>query len=140
VLPLRRTASPAGGRARDGRRYRDDEACLTRFAASRDGVEVYIEPLPAVTDATAVSPSGTGDGAPDPLPGPGTVRSPDTTVLMVADTGEWIRRQVPGPQAAYHLARRLGIPAHDASVVGYPQRMREWSSRLAREAKARREP
>ncbi len=60
--------------------------------------------------------------------------------MLVAATGEWTRRRVPGPQAAHQLARRLGIPAYDAAVVGYPQRMRDWSARLAAESKARREP
>jgi hypothetical protein len=27
------------------------------------------------------------------------------------------------------LARKLGIPAYDAQVVGYPQRMRDWNRR-----------
>jgi hypothetical protein len=36
---------------------------------------------------------------------------------------------VPGPRAAHELAGRLGIPAYDAGVVGYPQRMREWNRR-----------
>ncbi len=138
MAPNRRTASPAGGRAREARRLHDDEACLTRFAASRQGVEAFVEPGPAVTDTTSVSASGTAADPGGALPDDRAVRFPDTTVLLVADSGEWIRRSVPGPQAAYQLAHRLGIPAHDACVVGYPQRMREWSSRLARQAQARR--
>jgi hypothetical protein len=96
-----------------GRAYRDGEVHLTRFAQTRTGVEAFVEPRTAVTD---------------------------TTIVLVAASGEWTRRPVPGPQAAHQLAHRLGIPAYDAGVVGYPQRMRDWNSRLAAEAKARREP
>jgi hypothetical protein len=42
---------------------------------------------------------------------------------------------VPSVQAAHDLAGRLGIPAYDAAVVGYPSRMREWTARQARAAK-----
>src|SRR6266567_2497182 len=102
----------AGSGGVDGRRLREDEAHLARFARSRGGVEAYVEPRTAVTE---------------------------TTMVLVAADGEWTRRRVPGPQAAHQLAHRLGIPAYDAAVVGYPQRMRDWNSRLAAEAKAKRE-
>ncbi|KWX00236.1 hypothetical protein C3Y87_05555 [Carbonactinospora thermoautotrophica] len=88
-----------------------DEAHLEEFARTRRGVEAYIEPRTAVTD---------------------------TTVVLVADTGEWTRRRVAGPQAAHALAYRLGIPAYDAAIVGYPQRMRDWTRRRAQEEEARR--
>ena len=104
------------GRARsDGRRgtldrgsQRVDLARLEQFVASRRGVEGYVEPRTAVTE---------------------------TTMLLVADTGEWTRRRVAGPQAAHSLAGRLGIPAYDAGLVGYPQRMREWNRRQSEERK-----
>jgi hypothetical protein len=79
-----------------------DRAHLEAFATSRRGVEAYIEPRTTVTE---------------------------TTVVLIADTGEWTRRRVPGPEAAYELARRLGIPVYEAAVVGYPARMREWNRR-----------
>ncbi len=88
-----------------------DEAHLEEFARTRRGVEAYIEPRTAVTE---------------------------TTVVLVADTGEWTRRRVAGPQAAHALAYRLGIPAYDATIVGYPQRMREWTRRRAEEEARRR--
>ena len=103
----------AGGGVSYGRDPREDEAHLTRFALSRGGVEAFVEPRTAVTE---------------------------TTVVLVAANGEWTRRRVPGPQAAHQLAHRLGIPAYDAMVVGYPQRMRDWSARVAAEARAKREP
>ena len=88
------------------------EAHLTEFARSRSGVEAFVEPRTAVTD---------------------------TTVVFVATSGEWTRRRVSGPQAAHTLARTLGIPAYDAEVVGYPQRMREWTRLKAEEDRRRRE-
>lgn len=88
------------------------EAHLTEFARTRVGVEAYIEPRTAVTE---------------------------TTVVFVATNGEWTRRRVAGPQAAHALARSLGIPAYDAGVVGYPQRMREWTRMRAQEDRRRRE-
>jgi hypothetical protein len=77
-----------------------DLAHLEAFARSRSGVEAFVEPRTAVTE---------------------------TTVVLVAATGEWTRRRVPSARAAHELAHRLGIPAYDAAVVGYPSRMREWS-------------
>ncbi len=87
------------------------ETHLTEFARSRPGVEAFVEPPTAVAS---------------------------TTVVFVANTGEWTRRAVPNARAAHDLANRLGIPSYDAAVVGYPQRMREWNSRRAAEQKARR--
>lgn len=109
----RRVGKIPGGDTGNSRVLRADEEHLAHFAASRAGVEAFVEPGGAVTE---------------------------TTVVLVAASGEWTRRRVPGPQAAHQLARRLGIPAFDAPVVGYPTRMRVWSARLAAEAKARREP
>ncbi|MBI3685887.1 MAG: hypothetical protein HY241_00870 [Actinobacteria bacterium] len=79
-----------------------DLAHLEAFAGSRRGVEAFIEPRTTVTE---------------------------TTLVLVAVDGEWTRRRVPGPDAARDLGRRLGIPVYDANLVGYPKRMREWTSR-----------
>ena len=86
------------------------EAHLSDFARSRPGVEAYIEPRTAVTD---------------------------TTVVFIAASGEWTRRRVRSPQQAHALARALGVPAYDAGVVGYPQRMRDWTRKRAEEDKRR---
>jgi hypothetical protein len=112
VALFRRTGRAAGGGGTDGRGLGEDEAHLARFAGSRQGVEAFVEPRTAVTE---------------------------TTVVLVAADGEWTRRKVPGPQAAHQLAHRLGIPAYDATVVGYPQRMRDWSARVAGQARDKRE-
>lgn len=80
-------------------------AHLTDFATTRRGVEAYIEPG---TNVTA------------------------TTIVLVATDGEWTRRAVRDPRAAYDLAQSIGIPVYDVLRTGYPPRMREWSSRQRR--------
>ncbi len=99
-----------GGAARDsGRRgtldrgsQRSDLAHLEQFVATRRGVEGYVEPRTAVTEAT---------------------------IVLVAADGEWTRRRIDGPDVARRLSRELTIPVYDAQVTGYPQRMRDWSAR-----------
>jgi hypothetical protein len=89
----------------------EDRKHLEAFVDSRPGVEAYVEPRTAVTD---------------------------TTVVLVAATGEWTRRRVPSPKVAHEWANGLGIPSYDAALVGYPQRMRDWTTRRAAEEKAAR--
>ena len=111
--PIAVPAPPAKSASRrSAEDLRAAEAHLTEFARTRGGVEAYIEPRTAVTE---------------------------TTVVFVAESGEWTRRRVAGPQAAYALARALGVPAYDAGVVGYPQRMREWTRMRAEEDRRRRD-
>jgi len=81
-----------------------DVTHLEAWAATHRGVEAYVEPRTAVTE---------------------------TTVALVAYDGEWTRRRVSGPEAAYDLGRRLGIPVYDVARVGYPRRMREYTARLS---------
>lgn len=94
--------TPSGDGSLDRPAQRGDVKHLEEFARSRRGVEAFVEPPTSVTT---------------------------TTVVMVAHDGEWTRRRVPDARAAHALARRLGIPAYDAAVMGYPQRMREWDRR-----------
>lgn len=75
---------------------------LADFVRTRVGVEAYVEPVTHVTQ---------------------------TTVVLIASTGEWTRRRVPDAAAARSIARDLGIPVYDVQLVGYPQRMRDWNSR-----------
>lgn len=94
-----------GGRRRtvfDREGTKADLDALREFAASRRGVEFYIEPETFATD---------------------------TTVVAIAHDGEWIRRRVGDPAAASTLARSLQLPMYRAEVTGYPQRMRDWSAR-----------
>lgn len=74
---------------------------LKAFAASRSGVEGFVEPQ---TPTTA------------------------TTLVLVAGDGEWTRRRVATPKAAFDLGRSLAIPVYDVAATGYPQRMREWTA------------
>ena len=78
-----------------------DTAHLKAFAASRSGVEGFVEPA---TNTTA------------------------TTLVLVASDGEWTRRRVESPKAAFDLGRSLAIPVYDVAAVGYPARMREWTA------------
>lgn len=78
---------------------------LGRFVETRVGVEAYIEPATHVTQ---------------------------TTVVLIATTGEWTRRKVPDPAAARQIATTLGIPVYDVQLTGYPQRMRDWNARRRR--------
>ena len=81
---------------------RDDElAHLEAFAGSRRGVEGFVEPETPTTT---------------------------TTLVLVAGDGEWTRRRVPSPRAAFDLGRRLGLPVYDVAAVGYPPRMRAWTA------------
>ena len=79
----------------------EDLAHLRAFAASRKGVEGFVEPE---TPTTA------------------------TTLVLVASDGEWTRRRVAGPKAAFDLGKELAIPVYDVAATGYPSRMREWSA------------
>ncbi|HSA50706.1 MAG TPA: hypothetical protein VLH10_11445 [Yinghuangia sp.] len=95
------------GLFRRGSRARRSEAGaavehLKEFARSRRGVEAYLEPTTTVSG---------------------------TTIVLVADTGEWTRRPIADPDAGRALARKLGIPLYEAGIVGYPQRMREWTQK-----------
>jgi hypothetical protein len=85
---------------------------LRQFTATRVGVEAYIEP---------------------------PNNQIQTTVLLVATTGEWTRRKVPDARAARRLATELGIPVYDVNFTGYPQRMRDWTA-ARREAMKKSSP
>ena len=98
---IRNSGKSAGSSSGEGRRFRAEEAALTDFAAAHSGVEAYVEPGGTVTDVT---------------------------VVLVADTGRWIRRRSASPSAARQLAHQLGIPAFDVTVIGYPQRMRDYTA------------
>ena len=96
------TRAPSGGAPLDRGSTRDDVRHLEEFARSRRGVEAFVEPQTMATEST---------------------------LLLVAADGEWTRRRVDGPKAAWQLAEKMGLPAYDAMIMGYPQRMRDWNSR-----------
>lgn len=75
---------------------------LQEWAGSRRGVEGFVEPQ---TPTTA------------------------TTLVLVAADGEWTRRRVDSPKAAFGFGQKAGIPVYDVAAVGYPARMREWTAK-----------
>lgn len=75
---------------------------LAEWAGRRRGVEVYVEPKTAVTG---------------------------TSVVLVAHDGEFTRRRISSPKAAQKFAHAHQLPIYDAMIVGYPQRMRDYSRR-----------
>jgi hypothetical protein len=93
------------GRQRTGRARAASSADLDhleQWAVARSGVEAFIEPRTMVTEMT---------------------------VLLVAHDGEWTRRRVDSAHGARRLAKRLRIPIYDVALVGYPQRMRDYTAR-----------
>jgi hypothetical protein len=107
---LRRRRPGAGPRPADNA----DEAHLREWAASRRGVEAFVEPRTTVTA---------------------------TTVVLVAHDGEWTRRRVDGPDAARKFAKKLRMPIYDVALVGYPKRMRDYDAKqkILRERDRRRQ-
>ena len=83
----------------------DDVYHLEEWAGSRRGVEGFVEPQTATTA---------------------------TTLVLVAGDGEWTRRRMDSPKAAFSFGSKTGIPVYDVLLTGYPKRMREWSSRQRR--------
>ncbi|WP_234985723.1 oxidoreductase [Demequina sp. NBRC 110051] len=77
-------------------------AHLKDFVATRPGCEAFIEPPTRVTQ---------------------------TTMVVVAESGEWTRRRVPDQATAKKVASQLGVPAFDVNLSGYPSRMREWNEK-----------
>lgn len=92
---------------------RADEQHLLAWIAERRGVEGFVEPRTAVSEIT---------------------------LLLVAHDGEWTRRRVPSAKWAHDFCNHHQIPSYDAAVVGVPQRMRDYNSRVRREQKQRRRP
>lgn len=88
--------------ARDAGVERATIAHLEEFVTTRRGVEAFIE-LPTIMNRA--------------------------TVLLIAHDGEWTRRSVSSVKWARRFAARHRLPAYDAGVVGYPQRMRDYDSR-----------
>jgi hypothetical protein len=88
-----------GGRHADRKATED---FLTDWVAGRHGVEVYVEPKTAVTGVS---------------------------MLLVAHDGEFTRRLVGSPEKAKAFAREHALPIYDATMIGYPQRMRDYSRR-----------
>ncbi|CAN5196083.1 hypothetical protein BH09ACT12_BH09ACT12_33100 [soil metagenome] len=100
------------GPARDGQRTgstrvraadKVDEEHLLEFVTSKSGVEGFVEPRTAVSEVT---------------------------LLLVAFDGEWTRRRVPSVNWAHDFCNKHRVPSYDAGLVGIPQRMRDYNSRI----------
>jgi len=89
-------------RRKKARQVSPDLQHLLQFVNSRQGVEAYLEPKTAVTEMT---------------------------VVLVAADGEWTRRRVPNAETVRKFGKQLGIPVYDVEAVGYPEKMREWTSK-----------
>lgn len=72
---------------------------LEEFVRSRVGVEAFLEPRTAIYS---------------------------TTLLLVADDGEYLRRPVKNRDQAGEFCGKINIPLYDAAKVGYPKRMRDY--------------
>lgn len=72
---------------------------LEEFIRTRQGVEGYLEPKTAVYS---------------------------TTLLLVADDGEYLRRPVRDRAQAQGVCKKHGAPLYDAAKIGYPKRMRDY--------------
>jgi hypothetical protein len=83
----------------------EDTHHLDEWAASRRGVEAFVEPKTNVTE---------------------------TTVVLIAHDGEWTRRRIGSLEAAQQFGHRRSIPVYEVARVGYPKRMREYTERKKR--------
>lgn len=92
---------------------RVDEQHLHEFVTNRRGVEGFVEPRTAVSEVT---------------------------LLLVAHDGEWTRRRVPSVNWAHDFCNKHQVPSYDAGLVGIPQRMRDYNSRVKRERRQRGTP
>jgi hypothetical protein len=112
---MRRPAKDAArtGSTRVRAADRADEEHLHTWVGSHRGVEGFVEPRTAVSDVT---------------------------LLLVAHDGEWTRRRVPGVQWAHDFCNRHQVPSYDAAVVGVPQRMRDYNSRVRKAQKQAGQP
>lgn len=93
------SAPRASRRAEANDTDRASRDALAAFVASRRGVEAYLEPRTTVYS---------------------------TTLLLIADDGEYLRRPVHGVDEATSWCRSWNIPLYDAARVGYPRRLRDY--------------
>ncbi len=89
-----------------------DEQHLREWVQARRGVEGFVEPRTAVSEVT---------------------------LLLVAHDGEWTRRRVPSVKWAHDFCNTHRVPSYDAGLVGIPQRMRQYNSRISAERKKRQQ-
>ena len=49
----------------------------------------------------------------------------EMSIVLVDDSGDYIRSRIGGPKGIDAVARVLDVPIYDVEETGYPQRMRE---------------
>lgn len=98
----RGSAKDGAGKPSAKEQRRAETAALEEWVAARHGIEIFVEPRTTVTS---------------------------TTMLLVAHDGEFTRRPVANPSEARSFATAHALPIYDANLVGYPQRMRDYSRR-----------
>lgn len=49
----------------------------------------------------------------------------EMSIVLVDESGDYIRRRIGGPKGIDAVARALDVPIYDVEETGYPQRMRE---------------
>lgn len=97
---MKRGSKPAVVSPRAQRRATTD--ALVEWLGERRGVEIYVEPRTPVTPIT---------------------------MLLVAHDGEFTRKAIDSTAAARSFAKAHELPIYDATIMGYPQRMRDYSRR-----------
>ena len=75
-----------------------DRAELVAWVSGRGMVEGFVEPETVVNEMS---------------------------IVLVDDTGDYIRRRIGGPKGIDAVARAVDVPIYDVEETGYPQRMRE---------------
>ena len=96
----RKRGGMSGSQAREVEREAAEH--FVAWMSSRRGIEVFTEPKTTLSQPT---------------------------MMLVAHDGEFTRRPVRSPGDAQKFAREHQLPIYDATVVGYPQRMRDYSRR-----------
>lgn len=76
----------------------EDLSFLMEWASHRPFVEGFIEPETLVNEMS---------------------------VVLVDETGTFVRRRIGGPKGIDVIIKKLGVPVYDVEETGYPQRMRE---------------
>jgi hypothetical protein len=96
----RKRGGMSGSEAREVEREAAEH--FAQWMSTRHGIEIFTEPKT-------------------------TMQQP--TMMLVAHDGEFTRRPIRSPEDAEKFAREHALPIYDATVVGYPQRMRDYSRR-----------
>ena len=84
---------------------KEDAAALSEWARGRAYIEAFVEPETVVNEMS---------------------------VVVVDETGQFIRRRIGGPKGIDAVAKLLQCDVYDVEETGYPQRLRKMRSRSIR--------